>query len=122
MSIPARNSIPAEPGSPDVGGPEDPSGPGTTPAGATTVLEETEEQIAPGDSERFAHYVRKDKITQSMVEGGPVVALCGKIWTPTRNPDKYPVCPTCKAIYESMKNGGGDNSWPFGPDVPGTGQ
>jgi len=31
-----------------------------------------------------------------------VVALCGKIWVPTRNPENYPVCPECKEIWESM--------------------
>lgn len=56
----------------------------------------------PGDHERFAHYVRKDKIVESAVTGKPVKALCGKKWTPGRNPDKFPVCPTCKEIYEKM--------------------
>ena len=36
-------------------------------------------------------------------EPGPVQALCGKKWVPNRNPDRYPVCPTCKEIFE--KNG-----------------
>ena len=35
-----------------------------------------------GDRERFAHYVQKDKITQSAVTGDPVIALCGKVWCP----------------------------------------
>lgn len=94
-----------------------PEAPGLDPSSTTAVLERTEEQKAPGDDERFAHYVRKDRITQSAVEGGPVVALCGKVWTPVRNPDKYPVCPTCKAIFEQMGNMG--NAWPFGPNIPG---
>ncbi|GAA2597451.1 DUF3039 domain-containing protein [Actinomadura fulvescens] len=63
-----------------------------------------------GDHERFAHYVKKAKITESAVSGTPVVALCGKIWVPNRDPKKYPVCPECKEIYESMQSGkgGGD--------------
>ncbi|KAB2345993.1 DUF3039 domain-containing protein [Actinomadura rudentiformis] len=63
-----------------------------------------------GDHERFAHYVKKAKITESAVTGTPVVALCGKIWVPNRDPKKYPVCPECKEIYESMQSGkgGGD--------------
>jgi hypothetical protein len=60
-----------------------------------------------GDHERFAHYVQKNKIMESAVSGTPVIALCGKVWVPNRDPKKYPVCPACKEIYESMAPGGG---------------
>jgi hypothetical protein len=56
-----------------------------------------------GDHERFAHYVQKEKILESAVTGKPVRALCGKKWVPGRDPDKFPVCPDCKAIYERLK-------------------
>jgi hypothetical protein len=59
-----------------------------------------------GDHERFAHYVKKVKITESAVTGTPVIALCGKVWVPNRDPKKYPVCPECKNILESMDSGG----------------
>ena len=52
-----------------------------------------------GDHERFAHYVDKHKIVDSAVTGTPVVALCGKVWVPTRDPKKYPVCPECKRLF-----------------------
>ena len=55
-----------------------------------------EENIEPGDHERFSHYVKKDKILESAITGKPVRALCG------RDPEKFPVCPTCKEIYESL--------------------
>lgn len=58
-----------------------------------------------GDHERFAHYVQKDKITESAVTGTPVIALCGKVWVPNRDPKRYPVCPECKEIYESLPPG-----------------
>lgn len=61
-----------------------------------------------GDHERFAHYVKKQKITESAVTGTPVIALCGKVWVPNRDPKKYPVCPECKEIYEGMMKPGGD--------------
>ncbi len=61
-----------------------------------------EENIEPGDHERFSHYVKKDKILESALTGKPVRALCGKKWTPGRDPAKFPVCPTCKEIYESL--------------------
>jgi hypothetical protein len=56
-----------------------------------------------GDHERFSHYVKKDKIVESAVMGNAVVALCGKIWIPSRDPQKFPVCPSCKEIYEGLK-------------------
>lgn len=59
--------------------------------------------LGDGDHERFAHYVRKDQIMASAVEGTPVVALCGKVWVPNRDPEKFPVCPECKEIYDSLK-------------------
>ena len=62
-----------------------------------------EEQIEEGDHERFSHYVKKDKILESALTGTPVKALCGKMWTPGRDPEKFPVCPTCKEIYEKLK-------------------
>jgi hypothetical protein len=61
-----------------------------------------EENLEPGDHERFSHYVKKDKILESAITGKPVRALCGKKWTPGRDPEKFPICPTCKEIYESM--------------------
>ncbi|WP_105565377.1 DUF3039 domain-containing protein [Microbacterium halophytorum] len=62
-----------------------------------------EELHEPGDHERFSHYVQKDKILESAMTGKPVRALCGKKWTPGRDPEKFPVCPECKKIYEQLK-------------------
>ena len=59
-----------------------------------------------GDHERFSHYAPKDKVTEALVMGTPVTALCGKTWVPTRSPEKYPVCPECKEIWESLPKGG----------------
>jgi len=69
-----------------------------------TVLESDQtEQVDEGDHERYSHYVKKDKIVESAVMGGAVVALCGKVWVPNRDPGKFPVCPDCQKIYESLK-------------------
>ena len=68
------------------------------------LLEErVTEQVEPGDHERFSHYVRKEKIVESAVMGTPVVALCGKVWVPNRDPQKFPICPECKEIYEGLR-------------------
>jgi len=63
-----------------------------------------EAEADQGDHDRFSHYVKKDEIVASSVEGTPLVALCGKVWIPSRDPKKYPICPECKDIYESLEN------------------
>ena len=73
----------------------------------TAVLERPEtsgrtQRDDGGDADRYAHYVSKNRIAESRLTGRPVVALCGKIWVPKHDPDKYPVCPDCKRIYEEM--------------------
>jgi hypothetical protein len=56
-----------------------------------------------GDDERFSHYVRKEDILRSAVDGVPVVALCGKTWLPGRDPDKFPICPACKEMMGMLE-------------------
>lgn len=94
----------------------------STSGGGTSVLErqEQEQLIEPGDHERFAHYVRKEKIMESAMTGEPVIALCGKVWVPGRDPNKFPVCPQCKEVYDGLRDpqdggdggsGGGKRGW-----------
>jgi hypothetical protein len=80
--------------------------------GAETVVDErTDMRTEDGDHERFSHYVPKDELTEAMVMGTPVIALCGKVWTPSRDPERFPVCPECKDIWESLgKDDEGDPS------------
>ncbi len=82
----------------------------TTRPGAGTALDErTDLRLDEGDHERFSHYVDKSKLTEAMVMGSPVIALCGKVWVPSRNPDRYPVCPECKEIWASLRPGEGND-------------
>lgn len=76
-----------------------------SPATRTDQDVRTQPTTGDGDHERFSHYVPKDKLTAAMVEGTPVVALCGKVWVPARDPQRFPVCPECKEIWESMRPG-----------------
>ncbi|AYW78499.1 DUF3039 domain-containing protein [Propionibacterium acidifaciens] len=75
------------------------------PGSETIVRQRAQPTYEEGDEERFSHYVPKAKLTEALVMGTPVVALCGKVWVPTRNPDRFPVCPTCKEIWEQMRPG-----------------
>jgi hypothetical protein len=67
------------------------------------------------DHERFTHivlegYTPKDgefvaldnSVIGGMINATPVMALCGKVWVPGRDPQKFPICPTCKEIAQSM--------------------
>lgn len=63
-----------------------------------------DENVDEGDHDKFSHYVPKDKILESAVTGKPVRALCGKKWLPNANPDRFPVCPSCKEIYEKLRD------------------
>ena len=74
-------------------------------------MSSTDTEVAPpeiklddGDHERFSHYVigGGEALMRSAVTGEPVVALCGKVWVPSRDPDKYPVCKTCAEIREQI--------------------
>ncbi len=81
----------------------------TTTLPGTDTLEDLRldrdlETFEDGDHERFSHYVDKDKLTEAMVMGTPVVALCGKVWVPSRAPEKFPVCPDCKEIWEGLND------------------
>jgi hypothetical protein len=40
--------------------------------------------------------------------GTPVIALCGKVWIPGRDPKNFPVCPKCKEIHSKLKPGDDD--------------
>lgn len=71
--------------------------------GQARPAEKTEHSTGePGDHDRFAHYVDKDDMTKAYVLGTPVRALCGKKWVPNRAPEKFPVCPDCKKIYDQL--------------------
>jgi len=75
-------------------------------SGDTLLEERTRLSNDDGDHERFAHFVEKAKIVESAVTGEPVKALCGKVWVPGRDPSRFPICPDCKKIHESLPRGG----------------
>src|SRR5829696_3566965 len=77
-------------------------GPGAETVEDTRTRPRHETGTGDGDHERFSHYVQKNKLTDAMVDGTPVVALCGKVWVPSRDPQRFPVCPQCKEIWEGL--------------------
>ncbi len=69
--------------------------------GTETIQEDrTDIRLDEGDHDRFAHYVEKSKLTEALINGTPVIALCGKVWVPSRDPERFPICPECKRLYD----------------------
>jgi hypothetical protein len=55
------------------------------------------------DEPRVAHVVKgKAKLTEAYIMGTPVTALCGAVFVPTRDPERYPVCQACLEEVEAM--------------------
>lgn len=70
----------------------------------TTKVDQRVEPTDDGDHERFAHVVvPASAVTEAYITGATVTALCGKRWVPTRDPGRYPVCPTCKEILDAAR-------------------
>jgi hypothetical protein len=68
----------------------------------TDVLEKTDLDTEESNEEYFAHYADAAKVTEGYIMGTPVIALCGKVFIPHRNPEKLRVCPICKEIVEAL--------------------
>lgn len=83
----------------------------TSPTPTAAPIQTLEEQVTPvlddGDHDRFTHIVKKDDQMKGYVFGEEVTALCGKRWVPSRDPEKYPVCPTCLEVLAAIRMGPG---------------
>jgi hypothetical protein len=73
-----------------------------TSSGTDTLTREAPETVEPGDHDKFAHYVEKDKLLEAQVLGVSVQALCGKMWLPTEFDPLRPICPDCKRVYDEV--------------------
>lgn len=67
------------------------------------VLEDLDTRTSDSDNEeRLAHYAESSEVTEGYIMGTPVIALCGKIFIPSRDPKNLRVCPICKQIVEAL--------------------
>lgn len=71
---------------------------------STDVLERPDTRTTTSDDDPIiAHIVHgKDRVTEAIVMGTPVTALCGKTWVPHRDPKNKPLCPECKDVAEAL--------------------
>ena len=61
--------------------------------------------VTSDDQPREAHIVgrtsKKDAdaiVTEGYVLGQPLTALCGYTWVPSRDPERFPLCPRCRDL------------------------
>jgi hypothetical protein len=57
------------------------------------------------DGDLTAHYADKDAITQAVIEGGKVTALCGYRFEPVHDPTGKPVCQVCSQLLGALLDG-----------------
>lgn len=69
----------------------------------TATDERTDTTTEAGDHDRFAHYFARADLDKAFLEHVEIKALCGKRDIPTRDFTKYPLCPTCKTIWEGLR-------------------
>lgn len=70
----------------------------------TTVLEHVEAPVTQTGDEppKYSHIVwPKQQLTDAIINGTPVEALCGHTWVPGRDPRQYPVCGKCIEAFET---------------------
>ena len=69
---------------------------------ATNLEEKLETRLTDSGEPRYAHYAESVSVTEGYVLGRAVVAICGAMFVPSRDPKKFPICPACKEIAEAL--------------------
>lgn len=54
------------------------------------------------DTPEFAHYADAASVTEGYITGKPIVAICKKVFIPSRDPQKFQICPTCRELAEAL--------------------
>lgn len=53
-------------------------------------------------SDGFSHLVQRNGLTEAVVNGSPVRALCGRTFVPGRDPDDRDICPVCASHVQTL--------------------
>ncbi len=70
------------------------------------ILPHTSPKSTDEDDEgRLAHIGKAAEVIRAYVTGEAITALCGKRFVPTRDPERYPVCPRCSQVLARVKSG-----------------
>jgi hypothetical protein len=55
-----------------------------------------------GDHDRFQHWFTKKAISDNLMDGKPMVALCGRVVLKQTDPKGRTVCSECQDIYDNV--------------------
>lgn len=73
----------------------------------TTIMENPITDITTeNDEPDTAHIIAKEDQMRGYVLGEAVLALCGYVFVPTRDPKNYPMCEACKEEVQRIISGG----------------
>lgn len=73
----------------------------------TTTPTETKPRLDEpgiGSPDNRAHMCRKEDIWRANLEGGRVMSLCGVMFEPIRDPERFPVCEACVKIHARLRD------------------
>ena len=86
----------------------------TTTSSGTALAPLVGDPSLDGEHERMSHIVLEGfrpasgefvpagpSVVEGIVNATPVRALCGKVWVPRGDPQRYPLCQTCREIAEA---------------------
>jgi hypothetical protein len=72
-------------------------------ATATEIYRDTKERLTDnGDHDRFQHYFHKKDISLNILEGTPMVALCGKVLEQQVDPKGRSICQACQDFMNTV--------------------
>lgn len=66
------------------------------------IYEDLDYKLDDNRDKPMAHYAEAASVTEGYVMGTPVLALCGKLFVPHRDPEKLKICPICKEIVDAL--------------------
>lgn len=65
----------------------------------STATDPRLDEPGTGSPDDRSHLCRKEDIARAAVEGGKVQALCGVMFEPVRDPERFPRCEDCVRIF-----------------------
>ncbi|MFZ0013149.1 MAG: DUF3039 domain-containing protein [Acidimicrobiia bacterium] len=74
----------------------------------TRTVSRSRPRTSTGDDEGQAHIVMKGDQMRGYLTGEAIMALCGKVWVPSRDYRGLPVCPVCADERDRLVAGMGN--------------
>jgi len=69
------------------------------------TLRHTDSRTDTGDSDDLAHIVMKDDQMRGYVAGEAIEALCGRVFVPSRDYQRLPLCKACEGERDRLLAG-----------------